>query len=102
MPSCRDIDPLITPYVDGEIAASARAMVDTHLSACPPCRQRAEAEAAARQALRARGCQPCAPAQLLNRCRKTTTPLGRMTCTYSTTSLSIFAAAVLMAGGVSA
>ena len=102
MPSCREIDPLITPYVDGEITASERAMVDAHLSACPPCRQRAEAEAAARQTLRARGCQPCAPAQLRNRCRKATTPLGRITCTYSPASLSMFAAAVLMAGGVSA
>jgi anti-sigma factor (TIGR02949 family) len=101
MPSCRDIDPLVTPFVDGETTPAERAMVEAHLSACPPCRGRAEAEAAARQTLRTRGCQPCAPEKLRNRCRKATTPLGRLTCTYSTTSLSMFAAAVLMAGGVS-
>jgi anti-sigma factor RsiW len=102
MPSCREIDSLVTPYVDGETTAAERAMVEAHLAACPPCRQRAEAEATARRTLRARWCQPCAPAQLVSRCRKTTTPLGRLTCTYSPATLSIFAAAVLMAGGVSA
>ena len=101
MPSCREIDPLVTPYVDGEATATERAMVEAHLSACPPCRQRAEAETQARQTLRARGCQPCAPEQLRHRCRKATTPIGRITCTYSSASLSVFAAAVLMAGGVS-
>jgi anti-sigma factor RsiW len=102
MPSCREIDPLVTPYVDGEIAAAERTMVEAHLAACPPCRQRAEAEATARQTLRARGCQPCASEKLRNRCRKATTPIGRLTCTYSPATLSVFAAAVLMAGGVSA
>jgi anti-sigma factor (TIGR02949 family) len=101
MPSCKEIDSLVTPYVDGEITAAERAMVDAHLSVCPPCRQRAEAEANARQALRTRGCQPCAPEQLRNRCRKATTPLGRLTCTYSPASLSMFAAVVIMTGGVS-
>jgi anti-sigma factor RsiW len=102
MSSCREIDPLVTPYVDGETTAAERALMDAHLAACPPCRQRMEAEATVRQTLRARGCQPCAPEQLLHRCRKATTPIGRLTCSYSSTSLSIFAAAVLMAGGVSA
>jgi anti-sigma factor RsiW len=102
MPSCREVDSLVTPYVDGEVTAAERAMVEGHMAACPPCRQRADAEATARQTLRARGCPPCAPPQLLSRCRKTTTPIGRLTCTYSPATLSIFAAAVLMAGGVSA
>ena len=101
MPSCKEIDSLVTPYVDGETTAAERAMVDAHLSVCPPCRQRAEAEANARQMLRARGCRPCAPEQLRNRCRKATTPLGRLTCTYSPASLSMFAAVVIMTGGVS-
>jgi anti-sigma factor (TIGR02949 family) len=101
MPSCKEIDSLVTPYVDGEITAAERAMVEAHLSVCPPCRQRAEAEANARQVLRSRGCQPCAPEQLRNRCRKATTPLGRLTCTYSPASLSMFAAVVIMTGGVS-
>lgn len=101
MPSCREVDSLVTPYVDGEIAAPERAMVEAHLSVCPPCRQRAQAETAAREALRARGCQPCAPAYLLKRCRRAATPVGRLTCTYSPSSLSMFAAVVIIAGGVS-
>ena len=52
MPSCREIDPLVTPYIDGEATAAERAAVDAHLSACPPCRQRAEAETSARDTLR--------------------------------------------------
>ena len=101
MPSCKEIDSLVTPYVDGETTPAERAMVDAHLAVCPPCRQRAEAEANARQTLRSRGCQPCAPEQLLHRCRRATTPLGRLTCTYSPASLSMFAAVVIMTGGVS-
>jgi anti-sigma factor RsiW len=101
MPSCREIDPLVTPYVDGETSAAEQAAVNAHLAACPPCRRRAEAEAHAREALRARGWQPCASEQLRHRCRKVATPMGRMTCTYSPATLSMFAAAVLMAGGVS-
>src|SRR5256885_2156671 len=44
MPSCREVDSLVTPYVDGVATADQRAMVDAHLAACPPCRQRAEAQ----------------------------------------------------------
>src|SRR5437762_2635302 len=101
MASCREIDPLVTPYVDGETTAAERGMVEAHLAACPPCRHRAEAEAVARQRLRTCGCRPSASEQLASRCRKARTPLGRLTCTYSTTSLSVFAAVVLMTGGVS-
>jgi anti-sigma factor (TIGR02949 family) len=101
MPSCREIDPLVTPYIDGEATDTERAMVNAHLAGCPPCRSRAEAEADARQVLRSRGCQPCAPEKLRNRCRKVASPLGRITYIYSPVSLSVFAAAFLMAGGVS-
>jgi anti-sigma factor (TIGR02949 family) len=101
MPSCREIDPLVTPYVDGEMTAPERAMMDAHLNACPPCRRRAEAEMAARDTLRSRVCQPSAPEHLRRRCRKATTPIGRLTCTYSPASLSMFAAVVVIAGGVS-
>jgi anti-sigma factor (TIGR02949 family) len=101
MPSCREIDPLVTPYIDGEINAAERAMVEGHLAACPPCRSRAEAELAARDTLRTRVSQPCAPEHLRKRCRRVATPMGRMTCTYSPASLSMFAAVIVFAGGVS-
>jgi anti-sigma factor (TIGR02949 family) len=101
MPSCREIDPLVTPYVDGEATADERAVLFAHLSACPPCRERAEAEAAARDALRSGVWRPCAPEQLRRRCRLAATPMGRMISTHSISSLSMVAALVIVGGGVS-
>src|SRR2546426_128690 len=48
MPDCQSIDPLITPYVDGDIGAGQRQIVDEHLRACPPCHSRVPALAADR------------------------------------------------------
>jgi anti-sigma factor (TIGR02949 family) len=101
MPSCREVGSLITPYIDGELSAAERSVMDGHLSACPPCRRRAESELAARETLRSRVHQPSAPEHLRKRCRKATTPMGRIACTYSSTSLSMFAAVIVVAGGVS-
>src|SRR5712691_4890794 len=94
MPSCREVDPLLTPYIDGEASADQRALVDAHLSACPPCRQRAEAETPARDTLRSRICQPCASEHLRARCLKAAGPR------YSLSSLSLGAAFVVILGGV--
>src|SRR5437588_7085958 len=101
MPSCREIDPLLAPYIDGEIALADKAVVAAHLTACPPCRQRAEAETAARETLRSRMSRPCAPEQLRKRCRKAASPIGRITSTYSASSLSMVAVLVVVGGGVS-
>jgi anti-sigma factor RsiW len=101
MPSCQEIDPLVTPYVDGETTAAERAMVDAHMLACPACRRRAEAESAARVTLRSRVCFASAPDHLRTRCRRAATPMGRIACTYSPASLSMFAVVLVMAGGVS-
>jgi anti-sigma factor RsiW len=46
---CRELEPLVVPFVDGEIAEADRAHVDDHLKACPPCRSRIDAERAARE-----------------------------------------------------
>jgi anti-sigma factor RsiW len=46
MPDCHRIDPLVTPYVDGDIDDTDRDLVDRHLSACRPCRGRVRAEQA--------------------------------------------------------
>lgn len=54
MSSCRDIEPLVTPYVDGDASPSDRAAVASHLEACSPCRRLADHEAAARTVVRAR------------------------------------------------
>jgi anti-sigma factor RsiW len=48
---CGDLDERLAPYVDGEADAETRRAIDAHLAACPPCRRRAEAEAAARATL---------------------------------------------------
>ena len=54
MSKCTSIDPLVTPYVDGELPAAERTLVDEHLHRCPPCHSRVAAESAVRDLMRAR------------------------------------------------
>ena len=54
MSDCRTIDPLVTPYIDGELPDADRRAVDAHLTACPPCHSRVAAERAVREALSTR------------------------------------------------
>jgi len=71
MSSCRTIDPLVTPYVDGNIPDADRRRVDEHLQACPPCHSRVAAERAMKEALcrcRAVLADEHAPASLRARC----------------------------------
>jgi putative zinc finger protein len=67
---CRDLDERLTPYVDGQAAPDERRAMDAHLAACPPCRDQAEAERAARDVIRERRGQLrcCAPEGLRARC----------------------------------
>src|SRR4051812_18877372 len=44
MANCASIDPLVTPYLDGELPSADRSVIDDHLRRCPPCRSRVEAE----------------------------------------------------------
>ncbi len=71
MPSCRDIDPLLTAFVDEEATVAEHAAVRAHLQECAPCRGRASAEATARRLLRERAgaLQVEAPAGLRARCQ---------------------------------
>lgn len=64
--NCGGLDEHLASYVDGEQPEDIRAAVDAHLSACAPCRRRAEAERIARQIVRARREQlrEAAPASL--------------------------------------
>ena len=48
---CKDLEPLVVPFVDGETRARDRAEVEAHLSACPPCRERVVAEQMAHDAI---------------------------------------------------
>ena len=43
MSDCRNLEPMLAPYVDGEAEPRTRAAVDGHLAACPPCRDRVAA-----------------------------------------------------------
>jgi len=54
MHSCRDVEPLLTPYVDGEAAAAQRTAVDTHLHRCGHCRDLVAVERAARDVMATR------------------------------------------------
>jgi anti-sigma factor RsiW len=54
MPTCRDVEPLITAVVDDEATAADRALVGDHVRECASCRDRASREAAARRLLRER------------------------------------------------
>jgi anti-sigma factor RsiW len=71
MPNCHIIDPLVTPFVDGEIAEGDRRIVEEHLRACPPCHSRVVAERAVHTIIRERAeaLKAPAPVALRARCR---------------------------------
>jgi len=96
MPSCREIDPLFAPYVDGEATADQRAIVDAHLRACPKCRHLTALQSAVRETVRAKLGRPCAPEALRTRCRAAARTRTRSTLA----SLSLAAALVFIVGGV--
>src|SRR5438477_1454314 len=54
MNSCKTIDSLVTPYIDGELPDADERAVDQHLHICPPCYARVTAERAVRELIRAR------------------------------------------------
>lgn len=54
MSDCSSIDPLVTPYVDGELQGADREAVARHLRACLPCRARVVVEEAVRDLVHAR------------------------------------------------
>jgi anti-sigma factor RsiW len=71
MPSCSSIDPLVTPYVDGELGPADRQLVDQHLSRCAPCRSRVTVEQGVRTLMQERKsllCRDHAPAILRSHC----------------------------------
>jgi anti-sigma factor RsiW len=67
---CQELEPLFASYVDDEAAPQDRAVVDAHMHACPPCRERLAGERVARDVLRARRgrLRPCASNSLRTRC----------------------------------
>jgi anti-sigma factor RsiW len=103
MASCREVESLVTPYIDGEATAAEQAVVDAHLQECAPCRHLAALETATRDTVRARLCRPCAPEKLRARCLAAAAQTGARrlrTSPLSLTSMSMVAALALLLGGV--
>jgi anti-sigma factor RsiW len=59
MPSCDSIDSVVTPYVDGELSAADRQMIEQHLGACAACRGRVARERAMRALIAERRTSLC-------------------------------------------
>src|SRR3954463_585749 len=54
MPNCYKIEPLVTPFVDGNLPDPDRRVVEEHLRLCPPCHSRVSAEREVHELIRAR------------------------------------------------
>jgi anti-sigma factor RsiW len=54
MPDCYTIEPLVTPFIDGELPDPDRLAVEAHLCVCPPCYSRVVAEREVHALIRAR------------------------------------------------
>ncbi len=105
MANCRDIDPLVTPFVDGEAAPDDEAAVAAHLEACAGCRDRVRAEQAARRAVRSRAATLVerAPEALRSRCAAAShAAVARPSPWRMRTGLSLAAVLVLAVAAVAA
>ena len=106
MSDCRDLEPLLAPYVDGVVPVHDREAVDAHLSACPPCRGRVAGERAVREVLQARRheLRAAAPEALRMRCRAcapaSVTPIAGRRRVFARRIVPLsFAATLLLAVG---
>jgi anti-sigma factor RsiW len=54
MPNCYKIDPLVTPFIDGDLPEADRHTVEDHLRVCPPCHSRVVAEREVHELIRTR------------------------------------------------
>jgi anti-sigma factor RsiW len=96
MPNCRTIDPLVTPYVDGELAPPDRDLVAEHLRVCAPCHSRVTAEQAVRTLIHVQRptlVSPCASQALRAKCAAAV----RLTPPSETADASRFAGATVWA-----
>ena len=108
MSKCQDLDPLLAPYVDGDVAAADRASVEAHLARCPPCRHRVAEQRTVHTVLQARRpvLRACAPDDLRARCAahagrsRVRTFVGHRAFTRRWVPLSVAATLVLAIAGV--
>jgi len=71
MHNCHSLDPLVTPFVDGQLPGADAQAVEEHLRVCAPCHSRVTAERAVHDLMRAQHsalCQTQAPDALHLRC----------------------------------
>src|SRR3954453_20291673 len=54
MPNCYKIEPLVTPFIDGDLPDPDRRTIEEHLRVCPPCHSRVRAEREVHELIRAR------------------------------------------------
>lgn len=102
MSDCREIESSLAPFVEGDEGACDRAHIETHLEACPACRERADAERTAHELVRARRHQlrGTAPDRLRARCAAAAANrLAPPVSTRRWLRLSL-AATVVLAGGL--
>jgi anti-sigma factor RsiW len=101
--NCGDLDEHFAPFVDGEETPAARAAIESHLAACPPCRKQAVSEAAAREVVHAHreALRVPAPPALRLRCANlsATAPAPR-SFVRRWAPLSVAATLLLAVGGV--
>ena len=76
MNDCRELEPLLAAYVDGEAADAERGRIDEHVQACQGCRERLLAQRTICESLAARRdrLRGCASEHLKMRCRSTAQP----------------------------
>jgi len=97
--TCGDVDPQVTPYIDGACPEAARAAIAAHLRECDGCRTRVEAESAAREALLA--CAAVARSQgIAPAWRPSAFRLGRPALPARSTALLLAAAVGAVLAGV--
>ena len=100
---CGDLDPLLAPYVDNEASSQDRFVVDAHLNACPPCRDRVAGERTVKAVLQARrdALRPTATETLRRRCEAIGHPApARAPLARRWVPLSVAATLVLAVAGV--
>ena len=74
--ACRQLDPIVTPYVDGELPPADRARVDDHVRVCGACRSRVAVERGVRELIQTRKTallEERASAALRERCARVVT-----------------------------
>jgi anti-sigma factor RsiW len=108
--NCRSLDPLVTPYVDGELAGAVRERVDGHLRVCRSCHSRVDAERAVHDLVRTRrgvlhetGAPPalhaaCAQLARSNQPRPLAPPVSRLSWRHRVAPLALAASLVVIVG----